>query len=220
MTIRSYTDLKTKAASWLRRSGNTAYVAEVPDFITLAEARLNRELGPVETDASRTGTIDSRAISISALSVVEPIALWVSDPGGGPEREVQKQAPANMAYIDSSGRPSQWCMDSTTNIKLDRPCDIAYSFRFRFRERFALSDSVTTNWLLENHPDVYLAATLMWGAGYLESWNNGGTFKAMLDEGLRSVQRTLSRQRRGTLRVDPALMRIARRSNSDLAANG
>jgi hypothetical protein len=220
MAIATYSDLKTKAASWLRRAGNATYVAEVPDFVTLAEARLNREIGAVETDASRTGTVDSRSISISALSIVEPIALWVADPGEENEREVQKQAASSMAYVDSSGRPSQWCMDSTTNLKLDRPCDLAYAFRFRFRERFALSDSVTTNWLLTNHPDVYLAATLMWGAGYLESWPNGSVFKGMLDEGLASVQRTLSRQKRGTARVDPALVRIGRRSYDDLVNNG
>lgn len=220
MSIASYSDLKTKVASWGRRSGNATFVAEVPDIISLAEARLNRELGPVETDASRTGTIDSRNISISALSIVEPIALWIADPGQENERPVQKQSAASMAYVDSSGRPSQWCMDSTTNLKLDRPCDIGYAFRFRFRERFALSDSVTTNWLLTNHPDLYLAASLMWGAGYREDWPNGAAFKSMLDEGLRSVQRTLSRQKRGTLRVDPALVRIGRRSYDDMVNNG
>ena len=220
MAIATYADLKTKVASWGRRAGNSTFVAEVPDIIALAEARLNRELGAVETDSSRTGTVDSRSISISALSIVEPIALWVADPSDENERLVQKQAPANLAYVDSSGRPSQWCMDSQTNIKLDRPCDLPYAFRFRFRERFALSDSVTTNWLLTNHFDVYLAASLMWGAGYREDWPNGAAFKSMLDEGLRSVQRTLSRQKRGTLRVDPALTRIGRRSYDDMVRNG
>lgn len=220
MSIASYSDLKTKVASWLRRSGNATFVAEVPDFIALAEARLNRELGPVETDASMTGTTDSRSLSISSLSLVEPIALWLADPSNQNERQVQKQSPASMAYVDSSGRPGQWCMDTATTLALDRPCDIEYSFRFHYRQKFALSDSATTNWLLTNHPDLYLAASLMWGAGYLESWMNGANFKAMLDEGLRSVQRTISRQKRGSMRVDPALVRIGRRSYDDLVRNG
>lgn len=220
MTLASYSDLKTKAASWMRRSGNATFVAEVPDFIALAEARLNRELGPVEIDASLTGTPDSRSLSISALSIVEPIALWLADPSNQNERPVQKQSPASMAYIDSTGRPRQWCQDTATTLALDRPCDIAYDFRLHYRQKFALSDSATTNWLLTNHPDVYLAATLLWGAGYLESWPNGSVFKGMLDEGLASVQRTISRQKRGTLRVDPALSRISRSTYYEMVRNG
>jgi hypothetical protein len=193
----------------------------VLDIITIAEARLNRELGPVETNASRTGTVDDRSISISALSIVSPIALFMADPGStSPEKELQQQDAGTLALIDSSGRPTQWAQDSLTAIKLDRPCDQAYAFRFRFRERFALSDSVTTNWLLTNHPDVYLAACLMWGAGYLQSWPNGAVFKGILDEGLESVGNTIARQHRGTLRVDPALSGIGRRVSYETIDNG
>ena len=220
MTISSYSDLKTKVASWGRRTGNSTFVAEVPDIITFAEARLNRELGPVETDATLTGSVDSRSLSVSALSIVEPLALWLADPSNENEHAVQKQSAASMAYIDSSGRPFQWAMDSATTLKLNRPCDLAYSFRFHYRQKFALSDSATTNWLLTNHPDVYLAASLMWGAGYREDWPNGAAFKSILEEGLASVQRTLSRQKRGSLRVDPALVRIGRRTYDDMVRNG
>jgi hypothetical protein len=209
MALSTYAELKTSVASWLERSDMTAVIV---DCVTLAEARLNRELGPVETNASRTGTVDSRSISISALSIVEPLSLWIAAPGSEDERELQMQAPANMAYADTSGPPMQWCMDSDTNIKLDRPCDQEYAFRFRFRERFALSDSSTTNWLLTNHPDIYLAACLMWGAGYQESFSSGGVWKSILDEQVPAVARTLAKQRKGTLRVDPGLAGLGRRS--------
>lgn len=210
MAIAAYTDLKTKAASWLRRAGNTAYVAEVPDFITLAEAKLNRELGPVEVNATLTGTVGSRELDISSLSIVEPVALFMSDTD---EDRLDQQSPANMAYVTDNGRPTQWAYDSEDAIQLDRPCDSAYAFRFRYRQRFALSDSVTTNWLLENHPDIYLAATLMWGAGYLESWTNGATWKAILDTELPKVAHTLAKGRKGTLRPDNAVAAIGRRGS-------
>src|SRR4051812_41076781 len=116
MALSTNAELQASVLDWMKRAGQSGKVA---DWLTLAEARLNRELGPVETDASRTGTVDSRAISISALSVVEPIELWIADPGTEDERELQPTAPANMAYIETSGPPSRWCMDSTTNIKLD-----------------------------------------------------------------------------------------------------
>jgi hypothetical protein len=208
MALANYSDLKTAIAAWGRRGGNATFVAAVPDVVTLAEAKLNRVLGPVETNASRTGTVDSRSISISALSIVEPLALWIADSGSEDERELQMQAPANMAYRDTSGRPTQWCVDSETNIKLDCPCDQAYDFRFRFRERFALSDSTTTNWLLTNHPDIYLAACMVWGAGYREDWENGANFAGILADDLPALQRLLRKQRKGTYRIDPALARV------------
>jgi hypothetical protein len=217
VSLSTYAELKTAAAAWGRRSGNADFVANVPDFVTLAEAKLNRELGPIETNASRTGTLDSRNVSISALSIVEPLALWIADPSTEDESELQMQSPANMAYRDTSGRPTQWCMDSETNIKLDCPCDAEYAFRFRFRERFALSDSATTNWLLTNHPDIYLSAVMMWGAGYREDWENGANFARILSDDLPSLRNLLRKQRKGSLRVDPALARIGHGGTFDYA---
>ena len=209
MSLANYSDLTTSVASWLERSDMTAVIV---DCVTLAEARLNRELGPVETDGSLTGVVDSRSLDISALSIVEPLELWVADSGSEDEREVQQQSSATMAYADTSGPPSQWVMASTSALKLDRPCDQAYAFRFHYRQRFALSDSATTNWLLTNHPDIYLAACLMWGAGYQESFPNGAVWKSILDEELPRVAHTLAKQRKGTLRVDPGLADNGRRS--------
>jgi hypothetical protein len=201
MPLSNYTELQAAVLDWMERSGQTGQVA---DWITLAEARLNRELGPVETNASRTGTIGDRSLSISALSIVEPVALWIADPGTEDEQLVDQMAPANMAYVDSNGRPTQWCIDSETNIKLNRPCDVEYAFRFRFRERFALATS-STNWLLTNHPDVYLAASIVWGNAYNQDIGAASAWKSILDEAIPSIRNTIAKSRKGTLKVDPAL---------------
>ena len=159
MAIATYSDLKTKVASWGRRAGNATFVAEVPDIITIAEARLNRELPAVETDQALTGTSGSRRIDISAYSVVEPIALWLAETGVD-ERKVQFRADGTFPYLATSGRPGFVARDGNY-LDFDRELDAAYPFRFRFRQKFNLSDSATTNWLLTNHPDVYLSACLM-----------------------------------------------------------
>jgi hypothetical protein len=213
MAIAVYNDLKTKAASWLRRSGNSTYVAEVPDMITLAEARLNAEIGPVETNGTLTGVVSSRSLDTSALTIVEPIALWITPGSGEDEDKLQQQSPANLNYLGTNGRPAQWAYDSEDALKLDCPCDTAYSFRFRYRGRFALSASATSNWLLENRPDVYLAATLGWGSAYLENFERASQWTTFLDRELPKVLHTLAKGRKGTLRVDPGLADIGRRSS-------
>ena len=204
MALATYSDLQTSVLDWMERNDQTGKVA---DWITLGEARLNRELGPVETNASLTGVVDSRALDLSSLSLVEPISLFCAEPSSEDERPVKPISPAKMSYFDTSGRPSEWTLDTYASIKLNRPCDLAYAFRLRYRERFALSELVPTNWLLTNHPDVYLAATIVWGNGYNQDYSGAATWKVILDEAIPSIKSQLARSRKGELKVDPALTR-------------
>ena len=54
MAIASYADLKTSIANFLARSDLTA---QIPDFIQLAEARINRELETREQEKRSTATL-------------------------------------------------------------------------------------------------------------------------------------------------------------------
>lgn len=201
MALSNYTEMQASVLDWMERAGQTG---QVIDWITLAEARLNRELGPVETDASLTGTVGSRDIDLSALSMVQPVALFIADPGPGDERILSPANPGSMVRYDSSDRPTQWCLTSSTTITLNHPCALAYAFRLRYRQRFALSVS-STNWLLTNHPDVYLAAAIVWGNAYNESLSAASAWKGILDEAIPSIRNTLAKGRKGQAKVDPAL---------------
>jgi hypothetical protein len=160
MTLSTYSTFKTAVQDWLTRSGIDAVVS---DCVTLAEAGLNRELGAVETDAALTGVLDNRRIDLSAVSMVQPIALFLAE-SGKDEIEIPFKTDGTFPYLATSGKPKKAAFDvSLGYIDFDCPLDSAYPFRLRYRQRFALSDSAPTNWLLTNHPDVYLAATMMWG---------------------------------------------------------
>lgn len=204
LALANYTDLQATALAFMERTGDTNSTDAAPVWIQVAEARLNREIGAVETEGTLTGTIDSRTIDISSLSMVQPIALFVAQTGYD-ERPVQLQANSSFRQLTTSGYPAQACVDGTT-LQFDRPLDVAYPFRILYRQRFALSGSATTNWLLTNHPDVYLAATLMWGAGYNEAWENGSVWKSVLDEAIPSIKGQIAANKRGVLRVDDALL--------------
>lgn len=216
MALANYTDLQASVLDWMTRAGQSGKVA---DWIALAEARLNRELGAVETDATITGVPASRRIDISTLSMVQPIALFLAEVGND-EVFITPKADGTFPYLDDTGRPTIWAIDGT-NIDFDVVLDAAYPFRLRYRQRFSLATSAT-NWLLTNHPDVYLAATLMWGAGYNEDWSNGSTWKLVLDEGIPSVRNQIAQNKRALLTVDPGLSSIGfgRRTYNDLVNNG
>jgi hypothetical protein len=214
MAISTYSELQTAANNYAE-AANAA--ARLQEFIALGEAKLNRRLGPVETDTTLTGVANSRRIDISSLSIVQPLALFLAETGND-EVRVHFKTDGTFPYLSASGRPAYAAFDvSTTYIDFDRPLSSAYPFRFRYRQRFALSDAVPTNWLLTNHPDVYLAATMMWGAGYREDLSMGQVWKTLLDEAIPEIQHTIAQSKRGTLTVDPALAGIGggRSDNSE-----
>ena len=201
MAISTYAELQAAITYWMDRSDLSG---NAEDFITLAEARLNRLIDAVETNASLTGTVDSRNVDVSALSIIEPIAIYVTDGVSGDELEVEIVAPGTYAFDDTSDRPGYVALDGD-NLVFDRPLDQAYAIRFRYRGRFALSDAAPTNGLLTNHPDVYLAASIMWGGVYIADANKVQGFKILLDEFISETRNHLSQAKRSVLKPDRAL---------------
>lgn len=202
MSITSYSELKTAFATWSKRSGLST-VAE--DCIALAEARLNRELPPILTSATLTGTISSRNIDVSANSVAEAHNLFRKE-GNVYDEELTQKRLGEFPYSYTNATPRFWSYDNAGGqIVFDCPLDAADTFRFHFKQRYALSDSATTNWLLTNHPDIYLAATIVWGALYTDDDGKAGKWAVLLEQGIPSVKGYISRQQRSRMSVDPAL---------------
>jgi hypothetical protein len=208
MSITNYTELKAAVTTWMTR-GDVA--GQAADYIALAEAALNRELPAVEVDATLTGVVDSRSIDITSQNCVEPIALFVSQ-SGYDEVALTPLVDGTFPYRASSAYPRAWVIDGAA-IDFDCPLDQAYPFRFRFRQRFALSDAAPTNWLLTNHPDVYLAATLVWGGVFIQDDPTAARWAGILNGALLSVRSSIAQSKRSTLLVDPALIRRRRFTN-------
>ena len=200
MALSNYTDLQASVLDWMVRAGQTG---QVVDWIVLAEARLNRELGAVETDTTLTGVAASRRIDISSLSIVRPVALFLAETGCD-EVRVSPATDGTFEYLTTSGRPTKWAIDGTY-IDFDRPLDSAYPFRLRYRERFALATS-STNWLLTNHPDVYLAAAIVWGSAYNKNLPDASAWKQLLDEAIPSIRNSIAQTKRAVLSVDKGLI--------------
>lgn len=206
MSITNYSELKSALPTWMTR-GDLA--GQAADCIALGEAGLNRELPAVELDATLTGVVNSRAIDITSQSCVAPIALFVAE-AGLDEVELTPLVDGTFPYRISSAYPRAWSMDGT-NINFDCPLDTAYPFRFRYRQRFALSDAAPTNWLLTNHPDLYLAAMVVWGSVFIQDADNSlPRWASILDSALPSVRNIIAQNKRATLLVDNGLLRRRR----------
>ena len=200
MAISTYSELQTAISEWMDRSDITGSVV---DFISLGEARLNRLLGPVGTTTTLTTTIDSASVSIASLSMIKPIALF--NDNFGDEYEIIPKPLGSFTLEDTNGPPTFWAIEGNT-IKFDRPCDQAYTLRFVYEGRFALSISAPTNDFLTQNPDLYLAASIVWGNTFVQDAQDAAIWKGLLDEFTAEVKHNNAQKKRGKLTVDSGLL--------------
>ena len=200
MAISNYTELKAAISDWLDRSDLSGNAA---DFITLAEARFNRLLNVVEADATFTGVVGSREVDISSISLIEPIGVFLSN--NSDEDEISIATAGTIEFENTSAYPSFATFDGA-KIKFNCPLDAAYSIRLRYRGTFALSDASPTNDLLTDHPDVYLAGSIVWGGVYIADAGKVQGFKTLLDEFIDETQNHLSQKKRGLVRPSSDLV--------------
>ncbi len=218
MALANYTDLQTAIQAWVDRAGDAVFVANVPDIIALGEAKLNRSIPAITTDATLTGVANSNAISIAALSMTDPVALFANyyPPA---ETMLTPKMDGTFPVQNYSWKARYWSIDrAAQTIVLDRPLDSAYTFRFRYNQKFNLA-TTSTNWLLTNYPDVYLAASLAWSGAFNEDWVNGGQWKSILDEAVPEIKNIIARNRKGDATFDPALQSIGKSYKTNQWAN-
>ncbi len=211
MAITNYSELKATIVDWMARSDLTGNAA---DFISLAEARLNRLLEVVATTANLTATENSNLISIASLQVTEPVSLYLT--AYNQEHLIPPAALGSFYEQDMPNLPSNWAIEGT-NIRFDCPINGPYPVRFTYQGRFALSDAAPTNEFLTNNPDLYLAAAMVWGCGYVKD-QAGSVWQQMLDEFTAEVRSINAQKKRSQLAVDPMLLRRGYNYQTDVSS--
>lgn len=195
MSISTYTELKAAIASWGHRTDLTT---QIPDFITLAESRINRLTGPImdrEFEVDLTATVGSREITMPS-GVKISNKLWLTT--YLPREIITYRNPEDLPEQISSGPPSYWTVIGGDTIRLDSEADIAYTFKFFYRGKFTLSDSFPTNWLLTNFPDVYLYGALMELGAYIKDYEQASIWKGAYDLAVSQLQIIESRTKANT----------------------
>jgi hypothetical protein len=192
VSFASYTDLQTAVAEWLGRETDAAILARMPDFISLCEAKLNRDL--------RSNKMEKRATALVNMLSDEP--EFVSLPSdfqtmrrvrlngveGKPRLEFLSGQQADEFRTRSGNAPGrpQFFTIFGDEMELIRTPDMAYSIEMVYRANIpALSAANPSNWLLAMAPDIYLYGALLETAPYikederLSTWATG--FKYALD---------------------------------------
>ena len=190
MAITTYAELQAAAANWLVRADLTA---RIPEFITLAEARLNRVLRTrlAEEEVALSTTAGARTVPLPS-GFGEALAVWLERPEG--RIALPFLEPSLMAATSLGGAPERWTVDGA-NLAFDRPCDQAYALTLRMLRRFQLSEAAPANALLTEHPDCYLFATLCEAAPFLRDAELAAAYEARLARAIKEANGQGARNR-------------------------
>ena len=169
MALNTYSALKTAIANWLNRTDLTDEISN--DFIKLCEADFNAKLrirqmeqfDDVTINAERvtvpTGFLAVRSFYILSTSVKYPLEYIT---------------PGNMNEIrggSRTGKPRAYTIESDNEVEKFRfgpTPDTSYTGKLSYYKAFSeLSDSNTSNWILANHPGIYLYGSLYHAANFL-----------------------------------------------------
>jgi len=167
MAITNYTNLQSTIADYLNRSDLTSII---PVFVQLAEAQMNRDIRHYEMEARSTGVQDAGDEYMQVPSTwLENIRAHVQGTGTTPLDLISRAAMADKraGAEDMAGRPEYYCM-ADGQFQLYPTPDSEYTIELLFYEKIPDLASNSTNWLLEEAPDVYLYGSLIHSAPYLQ----------------------------------------------------
>jgi len=166
MALSTYAELKTSIANWLNRSDLTTEISD--DFIKLVEADYNSKLRigkMISTSTSFTIDSEEETVPTGFLQVRDFFIL-----SGGTKYALRYMTPPQMDEIrgsSSTGMPSVYTILGDKFRFASKP-DSTYTATINFYKTFdPLSDSNTSNYILTNHPQIYLYGSLYHAAQFL-----------------------------------------------------
>jgi len=188
MSLDTYTGLKASIASTLNKTNLTA---SIPDFITLAEAVMAREITSIgQVDNFADVEIDESGWRLPCNADEVASVTYAGEPLTylSPDR-VGEVVSTNPGYYTIDGGTLKLAPTGTVTIRLKK------SF-------CPLSSTVSCNWLLREHPDVYLYGALMQAAPFLRDDERIPVWGRFFSSAIDSInQREIRRQTGGVLRV-------------------
>jgi hypothetical protein len=188
MSITNYSELQASIANWLNRSDLSA---NIPDFITLAEAQLSTDL---KTRSMETKTTLSTVVGTNSVALpTDMLEMRRVQVVGTYNQPLSYRSPDELSYdfaANTSGQPVVFTVVGG-NIELAPIPDAVYSLELTYQQRIpALSSVNATNWLLTNWPNAYLFASLLAATPFIMNDARIGTWAqlyAQAVEGINSV---------------------------------
>ena len=165
MALSNYSQLKSSVADWLNRTDLTTAIV---DFITLAEAQFNKEIRNRKMIKRATATIDSQYSAVPSDWLQTVDFVIESNPIVTLEFVTNEKLDKLRETYTSSGTPKFYTIVGQELEVLPVPDSATLTGEITYYSKIPnLTDTATTNWLLNSNPDIYLYGTLLQSAPYL-----------------------------------------------------
>ncbi len=173
MALSTYTELKASIANFLNRSDLTTEIQD--DFIKLTEADFNAKLRIRQMEQQDDLTINAEQVNAPTgfLAVRSFYVLQSSV-----KYPLEYITPHNMFEIKGgsrTGRPRTYTIEADNEVEKFRfgPApDTSYTGKLSYYKAISeLSDSNTSNYILNKHPAIYLYGSLFHAANFLGGIN-------------------------------------------------
>ena len=186
MALSTYAELRTSIGDWLNRSDLSA---TIPDFISLAEAQIERTLRTrqmiVRANAdfnAQYGTVpadflEAKSLKLTSTNPPTPLSFLTID-------ALDQQSSTYTA----SGKPKFFGVVGN-QLRIQPAPDGTYTTELTYFAKLTkLSNSVTSNWLLASSPDIYLYGSLLQAAPYLQDDARIQTWATLYERALNDLR--------------------------------
>ena len=192
MSLTSYSGLKTAIATLLNRNDLTDYI---PDWISMAEAVFNRQLSARNMLVTETITVSDVTYPLpDGFSGVQ--SFWLDQDTGYPVEYVTPDVFDNVT--DTPGTPRYYTI-SGDSFYFAPPPTGDFTMRLRYKKNLTpLSDDNPTNWVLDQHPDLYLYGAAVHSAPFLNDDQRIVMWQGKHDSILEDTNRYYTRVDRGS----------------------
>tara|TARA_B100000989_G_scaffold298828_1_gene290260 strand:+ start:3579 stop:4253 length:675 start_codon:yes stop_codon:yes gene_type:complete len=169
MALSTYTELKSTIANWLNRSDLSSEIAD--DFIKLTEADFNSKLRIRKMITQVSITIDNETESLPADFLQVRDFYIVSGSRKYPLRYMTPSQMDQTKGTSNTGLPLAYTILGDTFRFMPKPDD-EYAGTLNYYKKFsALTSTNTTNFILSDHPAIYLYGSLFHAANFLGGYN-------------------------------------------------
>ena len=194
MSITTGAELATAAANWLARSDLTA---RIPEFVALAEAKLNRTLRTPDMETTNaTYSITGEYVAVPT-GFLEVRNFYLNNTSK--DVLVYMDPDTQTEYFGASSNTPKYFAVVGGNFRFGPvPAATTSSTLVYYKSLTTVSTGGSAvNWLLTAHPDVYLYATLMEAAGYIQDDSRVQLWASAYGAAVEQVRSQGSRQRWG-----------------------
>jgi hypothetical protein len=186
MALTTYTELKASIADWLNRTDLTT---TIPDFISLAEAQIERTLRTRQMIVRANASFDSeygavpadfletKSLKLTSTNPLTPLSFLSID-----------DMDAARSHYTASGRPRFFSVVGG-QFRISPTPDATYTAELIYFAKLAkLSSTVASNWLLTSSPDIYLYGSLLQAAPYLQDDARIQTWATLYERALNDLR--------------------------------